>query len=382
MSAAERARPHAADAGPRRRRGMSARLRLTLSYAGFLVLAGAAVLFGVYVVLRYVPNYPLTAANPQDSPVVATRQDILQAVVGASAVILVLLAAVGLAGGWVLAGWILRPLRDINEAARIASSGRLDHRIRLTGRHDEFGELADSFDHMLERLHDAFGVQERFAANASHELRTPLSVTATMLEVARADPESEDVPALLERLQVTNGRAIGLTEALLRLADANAVRAVSEPLDLAAIARDVVTDHAPEARRREIVLETDLTPAPTVGDEPLLSQAAANLVQNALRHGAAPGTVRVSTGRDVGGVTLRVENDGPVFTPDAAARLVEPFHRGAGRTTREGAPSGYGLGLALVARIAELHHATLDVAPRPAPAGGLAIVLRVPTPTP
>jgi two-component system sensor histidine kinase VanS len=380
MSAAEPTGPNGAGGRPRRRRGMSARLRLALSYAGFLVVAGAAVLFGVYVVLRYVPNYPLTAANPQDSPAVATRQDILQAVVGASAVILAALAAVGLAGGWVLAGWILRPLQEINAAARIASSGRLDHRIRLTGRHDEFGELADSFDHMLERLHDAFGVQERFAANASHELRTPLAVTATMLEVARADPASEDVPRLLERLQVTNGRAIGLTEALLRLADANAVRAASEPVDLAAIARDAVTDHAPEARRREVTLESDLQPAATVGDEPLLSQAVANLVQNALRHGAAPGTVRVSTARDGDAATLRIENDGPAFTPEAAARLVEPFHRGAGRTARGDGPSGYGLGLALVARIAELHHAELEVVPRPGPAGGLAVVLRLPAP--
>jgi two-component system sensor histidine kinase VanS len=361
---------------------MSARLRLTLSYAGFLVLAGAAVLFGVYVVLRYVPNYPLTAANPRDPPVVASRQEILQAVVGASAVILVALAALGLAGGWVLAGWILRPLRDLDEAARIAASGRLDHRVRLAGRHDEFGQLADRFDHMLERLHDAFGAQERFAANASHELRTPLAVTATMLEVARADPESEDVPALLERLQITNARAIGLTEALLRLADANAVRAVAEPVDLAAIARDVVTDHAPEARRREVVLEPALAPAPTVGDEPLLAQAAANLVQNALRHGAAPGTVRVTTGRDAGAATLRVENGGPLFTPEAAARLVEPFHRGAGRTTRDGDPPGYGLGLALVARVVDLHRGTLTVTPRPGDAGGLVVDLRVPVGTP
>ena len=86
---------------------------------------------------------------------------------------------------------------------------------------------------MLDRLQDAFATQERFAANASHELRTPLAVTATMLDVARADPDGQDDPTLVERLQSTNARAIGLTEALLRLADANAVTAVSEPVDLA-----------------------------------------------------------------------------------------------------------------------------------------------------
>ena len=92
---------------------------------------------------------------------------------------------------------------------------------------------------MLERLDDAFTSQERFAANASHELRTPLAVTATMLDVARGGEEDSE---LLRRLQVTNARAIGLTEALLRLADANAVTAAFEPVDLAQLVRDAGVD--------------------------------------------------------------------------------------------------------------------------------------------
>lgn len=180
----------------RRRRQMSARLRLTLSYAGFLVAAGAIVLAAVYVVLRYVPNYPLTPLNSSDvdmsrvDAVPASRDHILSRLLLLSGAALALLAAIGLAGGWLLAGWILRPLQDINAAARIAAGGRLDHRIALTGRSDEFAELADNFDHMLDRLHDAFLTQERFAANASHELRTPLAVTATMLDVAGPIPSS------------------------------------------------------------------------------------------------------------------------------------------------------------------------------------------------
>jgi two-component system sensor histidine kinase VanS len=166
--------------GPASTVRVSARLRLALSYAVFLVAAGAVVLLGVYVVLRYVPNYPLTAANPQDAGTfVATRQQILSALVGVSAIALVGLAIIGIVGGWFLAGWVLKPLRRINEAAVIVASGDLRHRIRLGGRNDEFRQLADAFDHMLARLHEAFEVQERFAANASHELRTPLAVTAT-----------------------------------------------------------------------------------------------------------------------------------------------------------------------------------------------------------
>ena len=192
---------------------------------------------------------------------------------------LALLAVIGLAGGWLLAGWILRPLQDINAAARIAAGGRLDHRINLTGRSDEFKELADNFDDMLARLDVAFAMQERFVANASHELRTPLAVTATMLDVARADPEQDS--ELLRRLQVTNARSVGLLEALLGLADANAVSATFAPVDLAEITREALA----EAEPGDVAIEAELAPATVIGDRALLTQVVANLVQNAIRHG-------------------------------------------------------------------------------------------------
>ncbi|WP_435110344.1 sensor histidine kinase [Nocardiopsis synnemataformans] len=362
--------------GPPGRRG-SARLRLALSYAGFLVAAGLAVMAGVYVVLRYVPDYPLTAANPRDSGglVVPTRGQILDAVIMVSGAVLVVLAVIGLVGGWFLAGWVLRPLRQLNEAVRIAALGRLEHRVRLSGRNDEFRELADAFDHMLDRLENAFEAQERFAANASHELRTPLAVTATLLDVARRDPEGQDHPRLIERLSITNARAIGLTEALLRLADANAVTAVSTPVDLADIARGVVAESAAEAERLGVRLDLASAPTPTLGDPALLTQLTQNLVQNALRHNVGRGgTASVSTDRAPGdGVVLRVENTGQHHTPQTVARLHEPFLRGQGRS---GAKPGHGLGLALVSRVVEVHGGVLDLRPRAG--GGLTVTVTLP----
>jgi two-component system, OmpR family, sensor histidine kinase VanS len=351
---------------------VSARLRLTLSYAAFLVAAGAVTSLGVYIVLRYVPNYPLTAANPRDPPVVASRPEILHAVVTWSAAILGVLAAVGLAGGWLIAGWVLRPLHDIDTAVRLAASGRLDHRIRLSGRRDEFRRLADAFDHMLGRLDDTFATQQRFAANASHELRTPLTVTATLIDVARADPDAQDYPELLERLRITNRRAIGLTEALLRLAAADAAALSPQPLDLAAIAGAAVAENADEAEQRAVTLDARLDPAPTAGDATLLGQLAENLVQNALRHNVAPGRAEVSTRRDASAVTLRVENTGARYSDEMAAQLSEPFLRGAGRASG----GGYGLGLALVSRIAALHDGTLTIEPRAG--GGLVATVTLP----
>lgn len=363
-----------------RRAGVSARMRLALSYAAFLVAAGFAVLFGVYVVLRYIPNYPLTAANPGGaSETVLSRGAILNAVVGASGIILAVLAVIGIAGGWVLAGWVLRPLERINEAARIAATGRLEHRIRLTGRNDEFRQLADTFDTMLGRLHDAFTTQERFAANASHELRTPLTVMATMLDVARRNPDGQDYATLIERLTITNARAIGLVEALLRLADANAVTAVSEPVDLEVIARDAVEASEAEASALDVTIDTRLESAATNGDATLLTQLAANLVQNAIRHNHAGGSVWISTRQDRSraAVSLRIENTGAVYTPELAAQLSDPFQRGGGRITRPDSSSrGYGLGLTLVARITEVHQGTLTIDPRDG--GGLAVTVELP----
>ena len=368
-----------APSGPR----VSARLRLTLGYAAFLFVAGLAVLVGIYVVLRYVPNYPLTAANPSDADlVIPARPQILEAVVKISGAVLLVLSVIGLVGGWFLAGWVLRPLREINDAVLVAATGRLGHRVALSGRNDEFRQLADAFDHMLDRLQDAFEAQERFAANASHELRTPLSVSATLLDVARRDPEGQDYPRLLERLDITNTRAIDLTEALLRLADANAVTAASAPTDLAGIARGVVAESGEEVRRSGVRLDHALAPAPAVGDTALLAQLTENLVRNALRHNIGSGTASVTTGRDprTGGAVLRVENTGPVYTPEAAARLHEPFLRGQGRI---GTGQGHGLGLALVARVVDVHGGTLDLRPRGAgEGGGLTVTVTLPPPTP
>jgi two-component system sensor histidine kinase VanS len=353
----------------------SARLRLTASYALFLVAAGGVLLVGIYIVLRYIPNYPMIPPDrAQLRPYITSRSDILGALVRVSGIILVVLAIVGIVGGWFLAGWILRPLRRINEAAQIAATGRLDHRIRLAGRNDEFRQLADTFDNMLDRLHDAFTVQERFAANASHELRTPLTVNATLLDVARRNPAEQDYETLIERLMITNARAIGLTEALLRLADANSIMASSEPIDLSTIARDAIDDSAGEAEPHRIRIDAHLSPAPTMGDATLLRQLTTNLVLNAIRHNSSLGYARIETDFDPlrSVVRLRVENSGRRYTPEQVATFTEPFLRGDGRISRSDHEKGYGLGLALVARIVAVHGGSLVLTPRTE--GGLIVV--------
>lgn len=355
-----------------RARGASVRLKLTLSYAGFLMVAGALLLAVVWVfLLRYVPDRAM-AWGP--GGFVPNRTDLMNAFAPKVALMLGFLLIFGLVGGWLLAGWMLAPLALITNATRRAATGSLAHRIELGGRHDEFRELADSFDAMLARLEAQVAEQQRFAANASHELRTPLAVTRTLLDVARSDPDRNH-DELVERLHVVNTRAIDLTEALLLLSRADQRSFTMEPVDLSLAAEQAVETLLPLAERRGLTIETGGEVAHTVGSQALLLQMTANLVHNAIVHNQPEhGQVWVMTSTDPQQARLIVENTGATVTPQLAATLVEPFRRGTDRVHTEHA--GVGLGLAIVQSIANAHHGVLTVTPRPG--GGLRVTVQLP----
>src|SRR5436189_3048854 len=189
--------------------GLSVRLKLTLSYAAFLMLAGVVLLAAGYFSLS-------RGVHPGVIFIVQSHGDLLRYFAPIAAVVMTFLLVFGLLGGWLLAGRMLAPLTRITGATRMAANGSLSHRIQLEGRGDELRELADSFDTMLARLEAHVAEQRRFAANASHELPTPLAITQTLLDVARKDPTRDD-DELFDRLRYVNARAIDLTEALLVL---------------------------------------------------------------------------------------------------------------------------------------------------------------------
>ncbi|WP_408898600.1 sensor histidine kinase [Nocardioides sp. R1-1] len=356
--------------------GLSVRLKLTLSYAAFVMVAGAMLLAVVWVfLLRYVPeivSFPAEVGRPGTH--VPTRSDLEAAFVPKATMMLGLLLAFGLLGGWVLAGRMLAPLTRITDATRRAGTGALGHRIHLEGRRDEFRELADAFDTMLGQIEAQVAEQQRFAANASHELRTPLSVTQTLLEVARSDPD-HDPDELLRRLQAVNGRAIDLTEALLLLSRAERGSFSRAPVDLSLVAEEAAETLLPLAERRGTTVETAGEPAPTTGSHPLLLQMATNLVHNAIVHNLPDGgAVWVRTSSRPRTAVLSVENTGAELPPHVVATLVEPFQRGTGRIRTD--HSGVGLGLAIVRSIAEAHAGTLSLEARPG--GGLRVSVSLP----
>jgi two-component system sensor histidine kinase VanS len=361
--------------------GLSVRLKLTLSYAGFLMVAGVLLLGVVWVfLLRYVPDSSITTQGGFGlrSRFIPGRSDLWRAFAPKAAAALVFLLVFGLLGGWLLAGRMLAPLTHVTYATRMAANGSLSHRIRLEGREDEFRELADAFDAMLARLEAHVAEQRRFAANASHELRTPLAISQALLDVARNDP-TQDPGELVDRLHAVNARAIDLTEALLVLSRADQRAFTRQPVDLSLLVEEATETLLPLAEKRGVTIDTsgDITLA--VGSQALLLQLTTNLMHNAIVHNLPEqGTVWVTTSVHPVSVGLTVENSGEKLSPQLVSTLTEPFRRGTERIRNDHA--GVGLGLAIVKSITQAHDGSLTIIPRPA--GGLRIVVQLPVPPP
>jgi two-component system sensor histidine kinase VanS len=347
--------------------GLSVRLKLTLTYAGFLMLAGALLLAATYVYLTRGRHVGLILEPGYEHAV-------LRQFAPTAAIVMAFLLAFGLVGGWLLAGRMLAPLDRITDATRIAANGSLSHRIRLPGRNDEFRELADAFDAMLARLEAHVDEQQRFAANASHELRTPLAVTQTLLDVARNDP-NRDNGELVDRLHAVNTRAIDLTEALLLLSRADQRSFAREHVELSLIAEEATETLLLFAEKRGVTIETSGDMTPTLGSPALLLQMATNLVHNAIVHNLPEqGAAWVTTSARPESVVLTVENTGEKLTPQLVSTLGEPFQRGSRRIRTEHA--GAGLGLAIVKSITQAHGGILTLTARAA--GGLCVAVELP----
>jgi signal transduction histidine kinase len=298
-----------------------------------------------------------------------------------SVIALGVMAMFSIALGWLTAGRVLRPLRTITSAARRISVTNLHERLTLGGPDDELKELGNTIDELLGRLERSFQSQRQFVANASHELRTPLATMRASLDVAMAKPGP--IPAqtisLANRLHQELDHIDGLLESFLALA-----RAQRGPVDEdVALSLDLLVAAALEGRQVQIwdmglqVREADCPEARVRGNETLLARMVENVIDNAVHHNEHNGWIRAGT--EVNGQTARliVENGGPVFDDNIVADLVQPFRRlGVERT---GSDAGFGLGLSIVASIAETHGGHLELHPRSG--GGIQVIIELPLAT-
>jgi signal transduction histidine kinase len=386
------------DRPPRQRRtpAPTIRLRLTLLYGTVFLITGAALLTIGYVFVRtnLRTHHSLRAelirlgirpvrgefGFPPGSPTGKLIHTVQNQILGGAlhrllieyAVALVAMTAISVLIGWLLAGRALAPLREITATARRVSSENLGERIDLPGPADELRELADTFDGMLARLDGAFASQRHFVANASHELRTPLAIMRTEVDVALADPRAstEELREMGEAIRDTVDRCERLIASLLLLARSEAATGQEEPVNIAALAADCITDLWARAEEAQIAIRDDLEPAWTSGHPGLLERLIANLVDNGIHHNVPGGYLQIQTRSSGDEVELVVANGGEPIDPKRVRELAEPFRR-LDRSVR-----GFGLGLSIVRSIAQAHHGAASlIAPA---AGGLEVRVTLP----
>ncbi len=292
-----------------------------------------------------------------------------------SAIALALMALISTALGWVVAGRVLRPLRTMTTATQEISEENLNRRLAMGGPRDELRQLAETIDGLLGRLEGAFDAQRRFVANASHELRTPLTAVRALLEMVLSDPTATVATfrATCEQVLEESEQQEQLMEALLTLAQGQRGIDRAETFDLAAVTSTVMEAGEGAATARGLRVQRDLAAAEISGDSRLIARVVSNLVDNAIRHNVAGGSVDVQL-RSAEYVTLTVTNTGLVVPPSEVDRLLAPFQRLA--PDRTGAGEGLGLGLSIVAAIAAAHDATLSVMAQPR--GGLQVTVTFP----
>jgi signal transduction histidine kinase len=376
-------------------------MRLALAYGALFLLCGAALLAVSYL---FVARFPLNAnvhLNPSHGPIISSpghSHTVHNLPVGAGSVqaafnaqhsadlhsllvwfaaALVVMAAVSVLLGWLMAGRVLRPLRQITATARHISEDNLHERLGLAGPSDEITDLADTIDGLLARLEGAFDAQRAFVANASHELRTPLAMMRTSLDVAAAKspPISKDASVLAAKVREGLDQADRLVETFLVLARAQ--RGVTDDLttvSLPQITADALDTRADSADAANVTLRRSLDEAKVAGSPTLLSRLVVNLVDNAIRYNEAGGWVQVTTTTDGPSALLLVENGGPILDPAEVGQLERPFRRGGAERTCS--DDGLGLGLSIVAAIAAAHHGTVELEARPR--GGLRVAVKLP----
>ncbi|MFC3996009.1 sensor histidine kinase [Nocardiopsis sediminis] len=304
----------------------------------------------------------------------AYQEGVLSDLLLRSAAALAGITVLAAAAGWLIVGRPLRRLHRVTETARRLSERDLDSRLALTGPADEFRELGDTFDGMLERLQAAFDSQRRFVANASHELRTPLAVQRAAVEVPLEQGRvPDDLKPAVNRVLDSVERSERLIAGLLLLARSDRGIDATEPVELADAVDGVVRLLAADASAAGVTLRPETVPAEVPGDPVLLEHLVRNLVENAIRYNRADGEVTIGVERSDGGAVLRVANTGPEIAD--ADVLFEPFHRGGHvRTHRAG--GGSGLGLSIVRSVVTAHGGEVTAAPREG--GGLEVTVRLP----
>jgi signal transduction histidine kinase len=284
--------------------------------------------------------------------------------------------AAALLAGFLLAAGFARPLRRMARIAARVDAGDLSPRIEYRGPRNETKVLADAFDHMLDRLEEAFARQQAFVSDASHELRTPLTAIRGQLEVLarRENPDTAEIRRVQRLVAAEVDRMTRLTEDLLLLAHTDEARFIRrEPIELQRFLGELVASAEPTTDRH---LSVDArTPGILNADRDRLAQALRNLLRNAVEQIPAGGRIELGARECADDrVQIWVDDDGPGIAPEERDRVFDRFHRADAARARTA--GGTGLGLAIVRAIVDAQGGRVWATE--SPLGGARVVIELP----
>lgn len=293
---------------------------------------------------------------------------------GMAALFLVLILGTG--ATWLMAGHVLKPLKELSSAIEEISGNDLSNRVEIQGRQDEIGRLARSFNHMMDKVSASFERQKRFSASAAHELKTPLATILVNLEVLELDGKTspDRMEKVLTIVKANTERMIRLVEDLMRLTS-DKDHEMEEEVELSEVFAITLDELSPLIRKKDLTVSIENTPDISLtGSRVMLYRVMSNLLENAAKYNREHGSISIVTGRDDNGVTVKIEDTGIGIPEEALSHIFEPFYRVD--QSRSRAVGGAGLGLPLVKDIVEKHGGEVTV--KSAAGEGTTFILRFP----
>ncbi|WP_270811372.1 sensor histidine kinase [Hungatella effluvii] len=292
---------------------------------------------------------------------------------GLAALFLVLILGTG--ATWLMAGHVLKPLKELSSAIDEIGGNDLSNRVEIQGRQDEIGRLARSFNHMMDKVSASFERQKRFSASAAHELKTPLATILVNLEVLELDGKTspDRMEKVLTIVKSNTERMIRLVEDLMRLTSDKTYE--MEKVELSEVFTITLYELSPLIRKKDLTVSIENTPDISLtGSRVMLYRVMSNLLENAAKYNREHGSISIVTDREDNGVTVKIADTGIGIPEEELPHIFEPFYRVD--QSRSRAVGGAGLGLPLVKDIVEKHGG--EVAVKSAAGEGTTFILRFP----
>ncbi len=269
-----------------------------------------------------------------------------------------------IAGGglltYFLLGRALGPVRDLSKEIQGITENELSERVAESDRNDEIGQLARSFNTMLERLDKAFSDQKRFSSDAAHELKTPLAAIKTNIDVLQLDddPTSSEYKETIEVVKKQTGRMIRLVDDLFTMS-AQRDYDFNDTIFFDDMFHDIISQLKPRIVEKNLSVDITGCNHTTKGNCVMLTRAFSNLIENAIKYNVDGGSIDVSMAQDGHRYIIKVADSGIGIPEEKQKHIFKPFYRADHSRSRKA--GGAGLGLAIAKDIIDRHGGTIDV---------------------